>query len=74
MDQKSSTGQTFYEKGDSKLFFNEDTQNNQWEADLNDAYTTQGNFQDRLGFLQELLNFERIPIVLESIPREIFVN
>jgi len=33
-----------------------------FEADLNDAYTTQGNFQDRLGFLQELLNFERIPI------------
>ena len=27
-----------------------------FEADLNDAYTTQGNFQDRLGFLQELLD------------------
>jgi hypothetical protein len=35
-----------------------------FEADLNDVCTTQGNFQDRLGFLQEFLhsNFERIPI------------
>lgn len=32
--QQEMHEETFYEKGDSKLFFNEDTQNNQWEADF----------------------------------------
>jgi len=42
---------------------------------LNNAFNIQANFQNRLGFLQELLNFERIPIAktfINNLPWQLF--
>jgi len=37
-----------------------------FEADLNNAYNSQSNFQDRLRFFQESLDYEHMPIAAES--------
>jgi hypothetical protein len=62
--QQEMQEEAFYDKGDSKLFFNEDDQNDQWEADFGCIFINSQQLQK--GYF--LFNWHLIPFT-KSSPR-----
>ncbi|RDB04127.1 hypothetical protein [Runella aurantiaca] len=62
--QQEMQEETFYENGDSKLFFNEDGQNDQWEADFGCIFIN----SQQLHKVHFLFNWHLIPFT-KSRPR-----